>query len=202
MADLAASRRSRARDPRFSRAAPAGRRLRARQGRHAGPISSSPASRRRRALARPRAGDRARPGRGRRRRPHARVPPGLRRLRRAAVRVPGARRADPRRAAGAAARSAEVIDAPPVRIDTRTREVTRAGWRVQLAQKEYELLLRLAPEPDGYSPRRSCCATSGATGWWGGRARSTRTPRGCVASCGSWSRRWRSSTTCGASATG
>ena len=41
-----------------------------------------------------------------------------------------------------------VLDAPPVRIDTRTREVLVAGRRAQLAQKEYELLLQLAGEPE------------------------------------------------------
>jgi DNA-binding response OmpR family regulator len=40
-----------------------------------------------------------------------------------------------------------VVDAPPVSIDTQTREVRVAGRRVQLAQKEYQLLLRLAREP-------------------------------------------------------
>jgi DNA-binding response OmpR family regulator len=35
-----------------------------------------------------------------------------------------------------------------VRIDTRTRDARVAGVRVQLAQKEYELLLRLAREPE------------------------------------------------------
>jgi DNA-binding response OmpR family regulator len=48
----------------------------------------------------------------------------------------------------AAPRGGEVVDAPPVRIDTRTREVQVAGTRLQLAQKEYELLLRLAREPE------------------------------------------------------
>ncbi len=47
----------------------------------------------------------------------------------------------------AAPRVVHVVDAPPVRIDTRTRDVRVAGNRVQLAQKEYELLLRLAREP-------------------------------------------------------
>jgi DNA-binding response OmpR family regulator len=42
----------------------------------------------------------------------------------------------------------EVVEAPPVRIDTRTRVVRVGGVRVPLAQKEYELLLRLAREPD------------------------------------------------------
>jgi DNA-binding response OmpR family regulator len=43
---------------------------------------------------------------------------------------------------------ADVIEAPPVRIDTRTRVATVAGNRLALAQKEYELLLRLAREPE------------------------------------------------------
>lgn len=43
---------------------------------------------------------------------------------------------------------AEPIEAGPVSIDTRTRDVRVDGRRVQLAQKEYELLLRLAREPE------------------------------------------------------
>jgi DNA-binding response OmpR family regulator len=45
-------------------------------------------------------------------------------------------------------RDAEVVEAPPVRIDTRTRVASVTGRRLQLAQKEYDLLLRLAREPD------------------------------------------------------
>jgi DNA-binding response OmpR family regulator len=45
-------------------------------------------------------------------------------------------------------RGGEIVEATPVRIDTRTRDVRVAGTRVQLAQKEYELLLRLAREPE------------------------------------------------------
>jgi DNA-binding response OmpR family regulator len=41
-----------------------------------------------------------------------------------------------------------VVEAPPVRIDTRTRVASVTGRRLQLAQKEYDLLLRLAREPD------------------------------------------------------
>ncbi len=41
-----------------------------------------------------------------------------------------------------------IVEAAPVRIDTRTRDVRVNGRRVQLSQKEYELLLRLAREPD------------------------------------------------------
>jgi len=44
-------------------------------------------------------------------------------------------------------RFGDVVEAPPVRIDTRTRDVRVDGVRVQLAMKEYELLLRLAREP-------------------------------------------------------
>lgn len=42
----------------------------------------------------------------------------------------------------------ELVDAGPVRIDLRTRRVTLHGRRVVLAQKEYELLVELAREPD------------------------------------------------------
>ena len=42
----------------------------------------------------------------------------------------------------------DVVVALPVRIDTRTRDVRVDGVRVQLAQKEYELLLCLAREPE------------------------------------------------------
>src|ERR1051326_1191367 len=42
----------------------------------------------------------------------------------------------------------EAVEAAPVQIDTRPRVVRVAGRRVLLAQKEYELLLRLAREPE------------------------------------------------------
>src|SRR3954452_8360930 len=46
-------------------------------------------------------------------------------------------------------RGAEVVVlAPPVRIDTRTRDARVGEVRLQLPQKEYELLLRLAREPE------------------------------------------------------
>ena len=41
-----------------------------------------------------------------------------------------------------------VVDTPPVRIDTRTRDARVGGRRVTLSQKEYDLLLQLAREPD------------------------------------------------------
>jgi DNA-binding response OmpR family regulator len=41
-----------------------------------------------------------------------------------------------------------IVDAPPVRIDTRTRDARIAGRPLKLSQKEYDLLLRLASEPD------------------------------------------------------
>ena len=43
---------------------------------------------------------------------------------------------------------AELIEAGPVTIDTRTRDVRVHGTRIQLSQKEYELLLQLAREPE------------------------------------------------------
>jgi two-component system response regulator ResD len=42
----------------------------------------------------------------------------------------------------------EIVEAPPLCIDTRTREVRIDGAHVRLAQKEYELLLCLARDPD------------------------------------------------------
>lgn len=44
--------------------------------------------------------------------------------------------------------TADLLEAGPVRIDTRTRDVRVAGRRIQLAQKEYELLVQLAREPE------------------------------------------------------
>ena len=41
----------------------------------------------------------------------------------------------------------DVLDAPPVRIDLSTRDVRVAGRRVELSQKEFQLLERLAREP-------------------------------------------------------
>ncbi len=45
-------------------------------------------------------------------------------------------------------RDPEVVEAPPVRIDARTRIARVEGRRVELSQKEYDLLLTLAREPD------------------------------------------------------
>jgi DNA-binding response OmpR family regulator len=42
----------------------------------------------------------------------------------------------------------DVLEAGPVRIDTRTRDVRVTGERVYLSQKEYELLVQLAREPE------------------------------------------------------
>jgi DNA-binding response OmpR family regulator len=44
--------------------------------------------------------------------------------------------------------ASDVLEAGPVRIDTRTRDVRVGGARVQLSQKEYELLVQLAREPE------------------------------------------------------
>jgi DNA-binding response OmpR family regulator len=45
-------------------------------------------------------------------------------------------------------RAGDVVEAPPLRIDTLTRDVRVDGRRVLLAQKEYELLLCLARAPE------------------------------------------------------
>jgi DNA-binding response OmpR family regulator len=42
----------------------------------------------------------------------------------------------------------EVLEAGPVRIDTHTRDVRVGGRRIHLSQKEYELLVQLAREPE------------------------------------------------------
>jgi DNA-binding response OmpR family regulator len=42
----------------------------------------------------------------------------------------------------------DLLEAGPVRIDTRTRDVRVGGRRVHLSQKEYELLVQLAREPE------------------------------------------------------
>lgn len=42
----------------------------------------------------------------------------------------------------------ELLEAGPVRIDTRTRDVRVGDRRIHLSQKEYELLVQLAREPD------------------------------------------------------
>ena len=42
----------------------------------------------------------------------------------------------------------ELLEAGPVRIDMRTRDVRVAGRRIHLSQKEYELLVQLAREPE------------------------------------------------------
>jgi DNA-binding response OmpR family regulator len=44
--------------------------------------------------------------------------------------------------------ASDVVEAGPVRIDTRTRDVRVGGRRIQLSQKEYELLVKLAREPE------------------------------------------------------
>jgi len=42
----------------------------------------------------------------------------------------------------------DVLEAGPVRIDTRTRDVRVSGRRIHLSLKEYELLVKLAREPE------------------------------------------------------
>jgi len=61
--------------------------------------------------------------------------------------------------------TADVIEVDPVRIDVATRDVRVRGVRVQLAQKEFQLLTRLAREP-----RRVCTKAELLQDVWGYRA--------------------------------
>jgi hypothetical protein len=67
-------------------------------------------------------------------------------------------------------------------IDLASRVVTLAGETVQLSAKECELLVALAEDPERVFKKKSSCATSGASGRWGVRARWTRTRAGFVGS--------------------
>ena len=53
----------------------------------------------------------------------------------------------------------EVVEAGPLAIDLRTRRVAVGGARVVLAQKEYELLLELAGEPERVFPKEELLRT-------------------------------------------
>lgn len=65
----------------------------------------------------------------------------------------------------------ELLDAAPVSVDLRTRRVTVDGVRVLLSQKEYELLVELAREPDRVFTKEELLRTV-----WGYRSpRTTRT---------------------------
>ena len=67
--------------------------------------------------------------------------------------------------------SSTPIVAGPLRIDRRARLVTVAGTRIDLSQKEYELLLQLASEPERVFTKEELLRDV-----WGFRARSrTRT---------------------------
>ena len=83
----------------------------------------------------------------RRDRPRAGVRARLRRLRRAAVRLRRARGANQRGAPARAARRARPLEAGRIWIEHSTRRVNVGGVRVDLAAKEYELLLKLASDP-------------------------------------------------------
>ena len=78
----------------------------------------------------------------------------------------------------------DVVEAPPVRIDTRTRDVRVDGRRVQLAQKEYELLaLPRTRAGAGVHEGRAPAGCLELPRRRAARARSTRTRRDCAASC-------------------
>ena len=106
-----------------------------------------------------------RAGAGRRARPRARR--GRRRLPGQALSLPRAAGPAPRGATGGAASAARARAGRGARVDASRREVRVAGETMKLANKEFELLRALAlGAPSASSPRRSCCATSGASGPW------------------------------------
>ena len=114
------------------------------------------------------------------------------------------RAARPRRRAAAARRRAPVARAPAGRA-ARGRPAVARGPAARRARRAVAEGVRAAARarlgPDaGSSPRRSCCARSGATGRSARRARWTRTPAGCATSSAPTAT--ASSSTCGASATG
>jgi len=84
-------------------------------------------------------------------------------------------------------------------VDPASREVRMRGRRVELSQKEFALLRTLAADRPECSPRRSCCATSGAFGPWDRLGRSTPMRADCGKS--SEQKEIASSSTCGGSAT-
>jgi DNA-binding response OmpR family regulator len=77
--------------------------------------------------------------------------------------------------------SSETLRVGALRIDVPARTVHLDGIPVELAGKEYALLVHLASGPHACSPSRNCYARSGATAPTAPRGRWTRTPSGCAA---------------------
>lgn len=61
----------------------------------------------------------------------------------------------------------DVVDAGPVEINRRTRQVTVHGRVVTLTPKEYDLLLRLAEDPGAVLTRQQILRAVWDENWWG-----------------------------------
>ena len=95
----------------------------------------------------------------------------------------------------------ERLRAGPIAVEHATRRVTVGGARVDLAGKEYELLVKLASEPYRVFTKEELLREVWGFARSAGRARWTRTRRACGGSCRRCSR-GRSSSTFGAWGTG
>jgi DNA-binding response OmpR family regulator len=65
------------------------------------------------------------------------------------------------------AQPAERIDVGPLRIDTRTRNVTFDGRQVTLTPKEYDLLVYLGRDPEAVHTREQIIESVWDENWWG-----------------------------------
>jgi DNA-binding response OmpR family regulator len=59
------------------------------------------------------------------------------------------------------------VEVGGVRIDRRTRRVTKDGEAVSLTPKEYDLLIHLASDPDTVHPRERIIGVVWDENWWG-----------------------------------
>lgn len=72
-----------------------------------------------------------------------------------------------RRSAAPAPERAELIEHPPLRIDTRTRTVELSRQQVSLTPKEYDLLVALAADPGAVVTREELLRDVWDHDWWG-----------------------------------
>jgi DNA-binding response OmpR family regulator len=72
-----------------------------------------------------------------------------------------------RRSATAEEHRSEVIEHPPLRIDTRTRTTELRGRPVALTPKEYDLLVALASDPGAVVTREELLRDVWDHDWWG-----------------------------------
>jgi DNA-binding response OmpR family regulator len=79
-------------------------------------------------------------------------------------------------------RRGEILRVRDLEIDTRARRVRLAGEPIALTQREFTLLVHLAAEPSGCSPRPNSPPSCGATPRSAPRARSTPTSPACATS--------------------